>query len=92
MSKPKREPWHPALYEEYDVYAMQALARGEASEGQQKRALKWIIEKAAMTYDEPFVPDNARVTDNLLGRRSVGLQIVKLLNLNPSVISKVTNG
>jgi hypothetical protein len=38
------EPWKPAPYDEADTYAIKALAAGVANEGQQKRALKWIIE------------------------------------------------
>lgn len=78
--EPTRQPWFPADYDEIaDVAAMQALASGTANEGQQKRALKWIIEQAAQTYDQSFVPGQADVTAFIEGRRSVGNQIIKLL-------------
>lgn len=82
-----RKPWHPPVWETEHIHAMQALAKGEAGPIEQRRALDWIIHKAAMTYDEPFDPDSARVTDYVLGRRSVGLAIVKLINLKPGLIA-----
>lgn len=54
-----------------------------ASEGEQKRALDWIINSAAATYDEPFRPGEPDVVSYVLGRRSVGLAIVKMLHLKP---------
>ena len=78
----KREPWHPPSYEKADVGAIQALARGEAEPHQQQRALDWIINTAAQTYDEPYRPDSPDMVSYLLGRRSVGLAIVKLTKLN----------
>lgn len=75
-----KPPYGPADYDHLEHSAIQALGRGDANETQQRRALDWIVRQAAMTYDEPFIPDSARATDYLLGRRSVGLQIVKLLN------------
>jgi hypothetical protein len=70
-----------ATYDEAEIAAVKAVAAGNASAGQQKLALDWIVNKAARTYDEPFLPGQHDVTLNLLGRRSVGLQIVKLVNL-----------
>lgn len=77
----KREPWHPAPYEPAEVFAIQALARGEATSTQQRIALDWIIHRAAMTYDETFLPGDDAVRAYLQGRRNVGLQIVKLTKL-----------
>lgn len=70
--------------EEADAAALQALARGMASTDQQKRALAWIIEKAAATYDFPYRPgsvEGERDTLIALGRMFVGQQIVGLLKL-----------
>lgn len=76
-------PWLPPSYEDVDVMAIQALARGEAQPHQQKRALDWIIDSAAGTYDMSYRPgsDGRRDTDFAEGRRSVGLAIVKLVKL-----------
>ena len=65
-----------------DHAALKACQAGEASGIQQQRALRWIIEKAAATYDLPFRPgaDGARDTDFACGRMFVGQQIVRELN------------
>lgn len=80
------QPWHPHPWKAADAYALQALAKGIANESQQRRALDWIIQ-ASGTYDATFFvgqPDASAFAD---GKRHVGLQIVKLLNLPASAIS-----
>lgn len=84
----RREPWHPAVYEIADAGAIQALYRGDATPEQQKRALKWLIEGAAATYEASFDPVNDRVTSYMEGKRSVGNQIVKLCKLNLNELRK----
>ena len=81
----KREAWHPPQYEKADIRAIQALAQGNAGEHEQKRALDWIVNSACGTYDEPFRPGSSDVVHYMLGRRSVGLAIVKLLKLKPEI-------
>ncbi len=89
MVKPKpRERWHPPLYETADHRAIQAIAQGNASETEQKRGLDWIINSAAATYDEPFRPGEVDATNYILGRRSVGLAIVKMVNLKVGIFTK----
>jgi hypothetical protein len=80
-ARKRREPWHPAEWAIEDAQALQALSRGSAAPGEQMRALKWIIEQAAMTYDEPFVPGEEATRSYLMGRMSVGRQIVKLIKV-----------
>ena len=82
---PKRESWHPPPYEKADVRAIQALAQGSADEQTQRRALDWIINVAAATYDEPFRPGRSDAVAYMLGRRSVGLAIIKLMKLKPEI-------
>lgn len=53
-----------------------------------KRALDWIIWKAAGTYEETFVPGCPDITQHLQGRRSVGLAITKLMRLKPEVLDQ----
>jgi len=80
-------PWTPPGYDVVDVQAIQALVRGDATADQQQRALRWIIEQAAGTYDQSFWPggeDGRRNTDFAEGRRFVGNQIVKLTKLSVS--------
>lgn len=84
-------PWTPANYDIIDVQAIQALMRGDATPDQQQRALRWIIEQAAGTYDQSFYPggeDGRRNTDFAEGRRFVGNQIVKLTRLNASSLTR----
>jgi len=83
--RPAREIWHPPPYAMDDIRAVQAVAAGTASATEQKRALDWIVNAAAQTYDEPFVPGQDDVRAYLLGRRSVGLAIVKIIKLKPEL-------
>lgn len=81
--KPKtKTAWQPPEWELADAYAIQKLIEGKADEAQQKRAIDWIINKAAQTYDMAYRPESARDTDFALGRAFVGQQIVKLIKLN----------
>lgn len=84
--KRSKGPWEPVSYEIADVAAIQALLTGTATPDQQKRALRWIIESAAATYDQSFWPgeDGARNTAFAEGRRFVGNSIVKMTRLNVS--------
>lgn len=80
--------WAPAPYTDDDVYAFKALAKGEANEFQQKRALQWIIATAG-TYDQSYRPDSDRETVFAEGRRFVGLQAVKMINYPGAALKKV---
>lgn len=96
MSKPNKQPvpWTPAPYEAADAAAIQALMSGEAEPEQQKRALRWIIEAAAGTYDQTFYPgaeEGRRNSDFAEGRRFVGNQVVKLTKLNVSQLRRNEN-
>ena len=82
----ERAPWLPAAYELADVTAVQAVLAGTANPEQQRRAMRWVSEQAAGTYDMAYRPgaeDGRRDTDFALGRAFVGQQIVKLSKLNP---------
>lgn len=84
MKKPvAAQPWHPAPYDDVDTYAIKALAAGVANEGQQKRALAWIINTLCGTYDLSFREgeNGDRGTVFAEGKRYVGLQIVKHINV-----------
>lgn len=81
------QPWHPFPWDEKDAYALQACAKGIANEGQQRRAIDWIIRNAG-TYDETFFVGQPDATNYAQGMRHVGLNIVKLINMPASVISK----
>ena len=77
----RREVWHQVQFNDQAAYALQAMARGDATEPQQKMVLDWLIREACQTYDEMFTTEE-RVTDYLLGRRSVGRAIVNHLQMN----------
>lgn len=79
-------------YDLDDLTAIKALADGTASETQQKRALKWIIETACKRYELPFCPDSTRDTDFMCGRQFAGAYILKLVKLNPDVLTKKPRG
>ena len=86
---PAAEPWSPVPFDRATVFALKALQDGKASEGQQKRALAWIIHQAAATYDLPFRPggpEGDRATVFATGRMFLGQQLVKLLNLPAALV------
>jgi hypothetical protein len=83
--RPERKRWHTPQYDQQDVRAIQALAAGSADAWEQERALKWIIEQACSCYDEPFRPGEQDATNYMLGRRSVGLAIIKMMKLSHEV-------
>lgn len=78
----------PPVWETADVEAFQALQRGDCPPHLQKRALDWLISKAAGTYDLSFAPGDDRLTSFAEGRRFVGLQVVKLLALDTNKVRK----
>lgn len=82
------QPWHPAPYDEDIVNALQAVANGVAVAGQQTLALKWIVETACGTYDETYFADSERNTAYAQGKRHVGLQIVKMVKVQPDSLRK----
>lgn len=77
----------PAPFLSADAGAIQALASGTANEGQQKRALKWIMESACALPHWAYRADQ-RETDIALGRHFVGQQIAGLLKVNISQLNK----
>jgi hypothetical protein len=91
MTKPTvYKPWFPAEYEKADVAAIQALAKGEANAGQQKRALDWIIMNLCRTYDVTYFPESVRDSDFASGKRFIGQQITKLINLKLGLLKDPT--
>lgn len=68
--------------------AMQALAAGVANEGQQKQALRWILEGACAQHTWAY-RESPRETDIALGRHFVAQQIVGLIKVNVSQLRKI---
>ena len=99
----KRDPWEdlalirppegaedaffPNAFTPDDVFALQALARGEASAHQQKRALRYIVTTVARSYETDFDP-GPTTQAFMVGRHWVGNQVLKLLNLNPKPLRR----
>jgi len=90
-SKPL-QTWAPADWSNADVAALQALARGVANEGQQKRALDYIVNTLGLTYEHTYSPTSERDSCHAQGRRYVGLQIVKLVNMPAHLLKKTKDG
>lgn len=90
MTTKKQAPYcFRCEWELADVTAIQALEKGEANEDQQKRALAWIINQAAATYQVAWEPENERASSFESGRRYVGLKLVEMLKLNPSAFRRI---
>ncbi len=79
---PKADPWKPPDYDIEDAGAVQAVMYGRASEEQQRRAMKFIVERLCATYDLSYRSANPHDTSFAEGKRFVGLQLVKYANLN----------
>ena len=82
MSQKQRVPesWMPIPVDEFAAGCIQALERGDATEDQQREALKWIVFVACGTYETSYCPggeEGRRDSDHHEGRRFVGLQIIK---------------
>lgn len=77
-----------AEYTIADALAVQAMALGEASADQQKRAIKWIVEGACMAYGETFDPLNDRTSSFSQGRRFAGRRIIALTKVNTAELAK----
>ncbi len=77
------EPWLAPKATKADIFALKALQAGVASDIQQKRALKFIVERCAGTYEEQFVPGDDRSTTYALGKRRVGTMIISFMNSDP---------
>jgi hypothetical protein len=88
MTKKVIPPYFDAPWEVADASAFQALQRGDASPEQQKRSLDWLIRIGAATYNATFFPGQQDASAFAEGRRFVGLEVVKLLSVNPQAFIK----
>lgn len=80
-------PHIPPDYLPHHAAGFKAMQRGDATPHQQQECLKWLIERAAGTYEFHFYPGD-RETAFALGRAFVGQQIVKLLNLDLALLRR----
>jgi hypothetical protein len=77
----------PPKFVEADALAIKSLAAGNANEGQQKRALGWILKSACGISTWPY-KENQRETDIALGRQFVAHQIVSLIDVPVSTFKE----
>ncbi len=85
---PSDASWAPIPITLAEAHALRHLQAGTADEHAQRRALAWIIEKAAGTYQPSYRPASERDTCHAEGRRLVGLQIVKWLNMPADLLAE----
>jgi hypothetical protein len=81
-------PWQLPLTQSADVFAVQALAKGIANEGQQQRAWDYITRILCETDRMTFWPggeDGRRATDFAEGKRWVGVQLRRIEKLRPDM-------
>lgn len=77
-------PWKPTQWEPADAAALQALMRGDCPPHLQQRAIKFIMWELCGVRDLNFYPggqEGERDTSFALGKRFVGLQIAKLIEI-----------
>lgn len=87
VSKVAPAPWTEPFLDKADVIAIQQVAAGVGDANHQKRTIDVLINKLADAYNLSFRPDKdggERATAFAEGKRFVGLQLVKLLKINPN--------
>jgi len=95
VKKPEIYPWFPAPYDERIVGAIKAVARGDATASQQRLFLDYLIRVVCKTDDLSFRPEDAggeRATCFAEGKRFVGQQIIKLVNISMEVVKRNESG
>ena len=88
--KERQRPWYPKPYGLGDAAAVKNVAGGTATPEQQRHAMQYIIQVLCATYDMSYRPgaDGQRDTDFAEGARNVGLQLVKLVNIDLSKMQR----
>ena len=67
----------PAAYDKEVLYAFRALFEGKANDGQQKRAIEWLLLNACH-IGQPSFAATERETVFAEGERHIGLQIARM--------------
>lgn len=83
---PLPDPWKPIDYTIEEAAAVKAVMSGRASEDQQLRAMKFIVERLCGTYDLSFRSEKPYDTAFAEGKRMVGLQLIKFYSVNLDVL------
>ena len=71
--------------------AFKSLEKGEASKEQQRLAVDFLIRIGCRTYDTDWFPDE-RISCFAAGRRYVGQQVVRFINLKIGKLQESKNG
>lgn len=71
----------PSLTKE-QTNAIKAVAAGVGNKRQQQLAVATIVNDLARTHDLAWDPDNQHLSSYSAGRRSVGLAILKEINIH----------
>jgi hypothetical protein len=88
-SRPKSQPdrpWQIPRIDDADIFALQAVANGTASNPQQRRAYEYVVRTLCETDRMTFWPggeDGKRATDFAEGKRWVGLQLRRIEKMRP---------
>lgn len=88
MTQTVKAPWQfvePTLDE---ARALRAVAVGEATSEQQKKALSWIIHRACGASLDTFAPGQPDVAAYRQGRRGVAVLITQVLLTKPEDLRK----
>lgn len=80
MKRPRieAEPWDSAFFDVAEAAAIKALAGGTADEEQQRRAWKWIVNRAGRLNRLSFDERADRIMAFSEGRRFVALQLMRI--------------
>jgi len=81
MSKKDAECFSSRKPTDKEIYAIKALAKGEATEYEQKLALSLIVNVFSRTHDLCYIPDSRDQSTFVSGRAFVGQKILKLINI-----------
>jgi len=93
--KPREYAWDPAEWTAEEAIAVQAVAKGIASEREQTRAMRWIIHQCCKFGELSFRSDSdggERETSFAQGKWFVGQQIMKMVDMPPAVIAQMQKG
>jgi hypothetical protein len=84
----RKNPWVPPEPSLDVSVAIKAVAAGTANEHQQRKAMQWIINDLCGTYDMSYRPDSERDTTFAEGKRFVGNQLVKEINISMEILRR----
>src|SRR5258708_20274553 len=88
-SRPKSQPdrpWQMPRAEDADIFAIQAVANGTASDAQQRRAYGYVVRTLCETHRMTFWPggeNGKRPPDFAEGKPSSGLQLRRVEKMRP---------